>query len=117
MGKQYELYVQKGQPFWKVLTNILFSHVGLFVLVIGYCIGGDPKLSMLTSIVHNHFKEPLCFKRLKKKERRKLTLQKYLQLRFKQCLCILVLQRESESLPPTVNFMEHSPNENDNGYA
>jgi len=40
MGKQYELYVQKGQPFWKVLTNILFSHVGLFVLVIGYCIGG-----------------------------------------------------------------------------
>ena len=50
MGKQYELYVQKGQPFWKVLTNILFSHVGLFVLVIGYCIGGDPKHWMLISI-------------------------------------------------------------------
>jgi len=40
MGKQYELYVQKGQPFWKVLTNILFSHVGLLVLVLGYCFGG-----------------------------------------------------------------------------
>jgi len=40
MGKQYELYVQKGQPFWKVITNILFSHVGLLVLVLGYCVAG-----------------------------------------------------------------------------
>jgi len=40
MGKQYELYVQKGQPFWKVITNILFSHVGLLVLVIGYAVAG-----------------------------------------------------------------------------
>jgi len=40
MGKQYELYVQKGQPIWKVITNILFSHVGMFILVIGYCVGG-----------------------------------------------------------------------------
>jgi len=40
MGKQYELYVQKGQPVWKVITNILFSHVGMFILVIGYCVGG-----------------------------------------------------------------------------
>jgi len=40
MGKQYELYVQKGQPVWKIFTNILFSHVGMFILVIGYCVGG-----------------------------------------------------------------------------
>ena len=25
---------------FKVVTNILFSHVGLFILVIGYCAGG-----------------------------------------------------------------------------
>ena len=40
MGKQYEIYVQKGTPLWKVVTNVLFSHVGLLVLVIGYCILG-----------------------------------------------------------------------------
>jgi len=39
-GKSYEVYVQKGTPLWKVVTNILFSHVGLFILVIGYCAGG-----------------------------------------------------------------------------
>lgn len=39
-GKAYEVYVQKGTPMWKVVTGILFSHVGLFVLVIGYCVGG-----------------------------------------------------------------------------
>ena len=48
MGKQYELYVQKGQPFWKVLTNILFSHVGLLVLVIGYCVAGEKPGTHLT---------------------------------------------------------------------
>jgi len=40
MGKQYDVYVQKGTPLWKVVTNVLFSHVGLFVLVIGYCVAG-----------------------------------------------------------------------------
>jgi len=40
MGKQYEVYVQKGTPLWKVVTGVLFSHVGLFVLVIGYCVVG-----------------------------------------------------------------------------
>jgi len=39
-GKSYEVYVQKGTPLWKVVTNILFSHVGLFILVIGYCAVG-----------------------------------------------------------------------------
>ena len=41
MGKQYDVYVQKGTPLWKVVTNVLFSHVGLFVLVIGYCVAGN----------------------------------------------------------------------------
>jgi len=40
MGKQYEVYVQKGQPFYKILTNILFSHVGLLFLVLAYAFGG-----------------------------------------------------------------------------
>jgi len=40
MGKSYELYVQKGQPFYKVITNILFSHVGLLVLVLAYAFAG-----------------------------------------------------------------------------
>ena len=40
MGKQYDVYVQKGTPLWKVVTGVLFSHVGLFVLVIAYCIVG-----------------------------------------------------------------------------
>ena len=57
MGKQYELYVQKGQPFWKVLTNILFSHVGLLVLVIGYCVAGEKpgtyNLHISPSTTHN----------------------------------------------------------------
>ena len=53
MGKQYELYVQKGQPFWKVLTNILFSHVGLLVLVIGYCVAGEKPGTYISSTTHN----------------------------------------------------------------
>ena len=35
-GKKYEVYVQKGKPVWKILTGILFSNAGLFVLAIGY---------------------------------------------------------------------------------
>ena len=35
-GKKYEVYVQKGRPVWKIITGILFSHMGLFVLAIGY---------------------------------------------------------------------------------
>ena len=54
MGKQYELYVQKGQPVWKIFTNILFSHVGMFILVIGYCVGGQTEIyyGNLTSFLH-----------------------------------------------------------------
>ena len=48
-GKNYEVYVQKGTPLWKVVTNVLFSHVGLFLLVIGYCVGGKWRLSQTCS--------------------------------------------------------------------
>ena len=27
-GKKYEVYVQKGRPWWKLITGILFSHLG-----------------------------------------------------------------------------------------
>ena len=39
-GKKYEVYVQKGRPWWKILTSILFSHLGLFVLCILYGVIG-----------------------------------------------------------------------------
>ena len=39
-GKKYEVYVQKGRPVWKIITGILFSHMGLFVLAIGYGAAG-----------------------------------------------------------------------------
>ena len=39
-GELYEVYVQKGTPWWKVITTVLFSHVGLVILVIGYAVGG-----------------------------------------------------------------------------
>ncbi|XP_023330975.1 TWiK family of potassium channels protein 7 [Eurytemora carolleeae] len=39
-GQSYERYVKKGTPCWKVIVNILFSHVGLVLLVIGYAAGG-----------------------------------------------------------------------------
>jgi len=35
-GTKYEVYVHKGRPIWKIVTGILFSHMGLFVLCIGY---------------------------------------------------------------------------------
>ena len=35
-GKKYEVYVHKGRPIYKIITGILFSHAGLFVLAIGY---------------------------------------------------------------------------------
>ena len=35
-GTKYEVYVHKGRPIWKIITGILFSHVGLFVLCMGY---------------------------------------------------------------------------------
>ena len=40
-GKQYEVYVHKGKPIWKIITGILFSHLGLFVLCIGYGAMGE----------------------------------------------------------------------------
>jgi len=39
-GKSYEAYVKKGTPWWKVIANILFSNLGLLLLVIGYAVGG-----------------------------------------------------------------------------
>ena len=39
-GKQYEVFVHKGRPVWKIITGILFSHMGLFVLCIGYGAAG-----------------------------------------------------------------------------
>ena len=35
-GKQYEVYVHKGKPIWKIITGILFSHAGLFCVCMGY---------------------------------------------------------------------------------
>ena len=61
MGKQYELYVQKGQPFWKVITNILFSHVGLLVLVIGYSVAGNEKIQVLSLLTTCFFSGALAF--------------------------------------------------------
>ena len=55
MGKQYEVYVQKGQPFYKILTNILFSHVGLLFLVLAYAFGGK-------KIIANNWKEKYHFR-------------------------------------------------------
>jgi len=41
MGKAaYDAYVKKGTPWYKVIGNILFSHLGLFILVILYAVGG-----------------------------------------------------------------------------
>ena len=57
------------------------------------------------------------FQKIEEEREEEAHLAKISATEVYQCLCILVLQRESESLPPTVNFMEHSPNENDNGYA
>ena len=27
-GKKYEVFVQKGRPWWKIVTGILFSNLG-----------------------------------------------------------------------------------------
>jgi hypothetical protein len=35
-GKKYELFVQKGRPISKIITGILFSHLGLFTLCLSY---------------------------------------------------------------------------------
>ena len=40
-GRKYEVYVQKGRPWYKIVSGILFSHVGLFVLCIIYAVGGQ----------------------------------------------------------------------------
>lgn len=40
-GKKYEIYVQKGRPWWKILTGILFSHLGLFFICIIYGVAGE----------------------------------------------------------------------------
>ena len=48
-GKQYEVFVHKGRPVWKIITGILFSHMGLFVLCIGY--GAAGRVNFRTSHV------------------------------------------------------------------
>jgi len=39
-GKKYEVYVQKGRPWWKIVTGVLFSNLGLFVICILYAVAG-----------------------------------------------------------------------------
>ncbi len=39
-GKKYEVFVQKGKPWYKHVTGILFSQLGLFVLCVIYAVGG-----------------------------------------------------------------------------
>jgi len=39
-GKKYENYVQKGRPWWKIITGFLFSNVGMFFLNILFAIIG-----------------------------------------------------------------------------
>ena len=39
-GKKYEVYVQKGRPWWKILTGLIFSHLGLFFICILYAVVG-----------------------------------------------------------------------------
>ena len=40
-GRKYEVYVQKGRPWYKIASGILFSHLGLFILCICYAVGGE----------------------------------------------------------------------------
>lgn len=42
-GKKYEVYVQKGKPWYKHVTGILFSQLGLFFLCLIYAVGGKKK--------------------------------------------------------------------------
>ncbi len=40
-GKKYEVFVQKGKPWYKHVTGILFSQLGLFFLCVIYAVGGE----------------------------------------------------------------------------
>ena len=50
-GKQYEVYVHKGKPIWKIITGILFSHAGLFCVCMGYGLLGIFSCEHLATIV------------------------------------------------------------------
>lgn len=127
MGKQYELYVQKGQPIWKVITNILFSHVGMFILVIGYCVGGQIFASLISKPVCLT-QGPMCscISRRRGRNRPDWTKRPLLWycLKFPWIFIILMVvtfNKQSISLSVSVmnspvedNFMEHFANENDN---
>jgi hypothetical protein len=39
-GKRYEVYVQKGKPWYKYVSSVIFSQVGLLILCIAYAIIG-----------------------------------------------------------------------------
>ena len=50
-GKRYEVYVQEGKPWYKIVSGILFSHVGLFLLCILYAsLGKAPSIFILGSV-------------------------------------------------------------------
>ena len=49
-GKPYEGYVQKAKPWWKVITGILFSNAGLFIVSMAY--------GALGAYVFLHFERP-----------------------------------------------------------
>ena len=50
-GKQYEVYVHKGKPIWKIITGILFSHAGLFCVCMGYGLLGKKEFTFITFTV------------------------------------------------------------------
>jgi hypothetical protein len=39
-AKQYEVFVQKGRPWYKIVSSLVFSHTGLFVVCMVYAVGG-----------------------------------------------------------------------------
>lgn len=47
VGKKYEVYVQKGRPWYNILSGILFSHLGLFILCILYAVLGTSHQSQM----------------------------------------------------------------------
>ena len=46
-AKPYGDFVKKGRPWYKIVSSIIFSRFGLFILCMSYAVGGERQINFL----------------------------------------------------------------------
>ena len=51
-AKPYGDFVKKGRPWYKIVSPIIFSRFGLFILCMSYAVGGERQINFLSHALY-----------------------------------------------------------------